>query len=350
MDIQGVIKTTLKPQPLLVGLGMASSIYLVIFLFVGLGAGKTLHKMEEKLASDSVAIERPIQAIFAHPGATDDANSAPHGQGRPITPPITKGPSLTPAPLAGLYLQEPEGLLPKISPSGMTPFDGYKKPGPQTQKPLVAIIITDFGLSQTASNQILRNLPSEVSLILSPYADHLDDLQKTARAAGHELWLGLPLVDEENANHDFGPQALSQGAGLKQNQDRYLWALSRTTGYVGVASMIGNDFNNANTAIKNIFTDIFDRGLGYLEINPSAGKAIENIAKSKRAPYAKNIQFLENTSLKALETIAEGRGYVIGVVHPNPNTIKSLKSWLDTLEAKGFALAPVSAIAAQNRH
>ena len=50
--------------------------------------------------------------------------------------------------------------------------------------------------------------------------------------------------------------------------------------------------------------------------------------------------------LLELETIARVSGHALGVGAPYPVTLERLSAWLGGLEAKGFALAPVSAIAA----
>jgi polysaccharide deacetylase 2 family uncharacterized protein YibQ len=54
--------------------------------------------------------------------------------------------------------------------------------------------------------------------------------------------------------------------------------------------------------------------------------------------------------LASIETFARHYGYAIAIGHPRPHTIEALRTWLPTLEAKGFVLWPIAAtVALRNR-
>ena len=247
--------------------------------------------------------------------------------------------------MEGLFQETPNGPLPIISADGLSPFMAYKKPFSLTGKPLIAVVVLDFGLSALLSDQLIAQLPSEISLILSPYAADAEQWQKKARENGHEIWLQLPLENKKFIPSDPGPQALLAQASIKYNQDRLEWILSRTPGYAGVVGETDEIFDQASNTLSSVFKNIFNRGLGYLEMNPQAGPAIEEISLGNKSPYARNDLFIEDVSLKAIEKQASDRGYVIGIIRPTPNNIKALATWFRTLDAKGYTLAPVSAIA-----
>ena len=50
--------------------------------------------------------------------------------------------------------------------------------------------------------------------------------------------------------------------------------------------------------------------------------------------------------LKSLEDLARQKGAVIGTGFNYPVTIERVRDWADSLESKGFVLAPVSALLA----
>ncbi|TAN46176.1 MAG: hypothetical protein EPN26_15670, partial [Rhodospirillales bacterium] len=50
------------------------------------------------------------------------------------------------------------------------------------------------------------------------------------------------------------------------------------------------------------------------------------------------------SQLAKLEDYARQYGHAIAIGHPHDGTIEALAAWLPTLEGKGFALVPVSAI------
>ena len=52
-----------------------------------------------------------------------------------------------------------------------------------------------------------------------------------------------------------------------------------------------------------------------------------------------------------LKSIAEVRGYAVGIGHPYPETLDFLARALPTLDAEGFALVPISELVTQlERH
>lgn len=363
IPVPGFIQDRVDRNALIQGLGATIVLYIIIFAGLAFTAGGALEKMEMKLASETVQINggsaaTPVsvaehipthqQQQQQHSPATDaDAHNttAQHHTPAATARPFVKGLSLTPAPINGFYETTHDGPLPIIDSNQQTPFEAYKKPFTPTGQPLIAIVVRDYGLSGPLSMKVLKDLPAEVSLILSPYADEPEKFQQQARAQGHEIWIDLPAQTEDYPLADPGPQALLSDAGLRQNQDHLNWILSRTSGYAGVAVSIDDSFRNASTLLQKLFGNVFERGLGYFEMNPDAGTSIETMAVVHKAPYARNAVFVEQISLKSLESTARQKGFVIGVVSPYPGHIASLKVWMDTLDAKGFTIAPLSAIA-----
>lgn len=324
----------------LIGLGVVALIYILLFAYIGINGKKTIESLEQKLASDTVLIKRlgeefdPAPALVSSP----IANTTQEGQ----TPADEN--ALAVAPISGLYKSSEAGLLPKISESGLTPYNGYKKPFSLPGKPLIAIAVLDYGLSSTNSASLLKDLPPEVTLLLSPYASLPNEWQKRARANGHEIWMQAPVDNQNFPTSDPGAQALLSQSGPKHNKDALNWILSRATGYAGVALYTDTNFKNNPQVLNATMTEIHKRGLGYFETNISAPDVASRFAASKDMPHLNNSIYIRNTSLKALEKIAKDVGFVVAIADPYPSSIKGLRIWAETLTTKGYALAPLSAI------
>lgn len=330
----------------LIGLGVVALIYVLLFVYIGINSSKTVHNLEQKLVSQSLVITRPDSAPEEFRPARENehiddvaalASAAPIDEN-----------ALPPSPISGLYEDSEMGKLPKISDDGLTPFNAYKKPFTLPGKPLIAIAVLDYGVSSTNSAELLKDLPEEVSLILSPYTSTPDEWQKRARKFGHELWLQAPASNENFPYADPGSQALLSDAGPKYNLDRLEWILSRTTGYAGIALGTDSVFAENPPVLKSALANINKRGIGFFETNPDAPALVRRFAENEGMPYLKNTIFIRDTSLKALEKIARQDGFVVALVDPYPSSIKGLKIWANTLTAKGFALAPLSAISTLN--
>lgn len=336
-----LLKTHFSPGAFFTGLGVVATLYLGLFVYLWTQSSETLNALESKLASETVQIQH------IHSPAYDDidmmAGDVPV-QNLPGEDMPAQDTALPPAPIDGLYEMTDLGPLPKIAENGVTPFRAYKKPFTLPGKPLIAIAVMDYGLSDSSSENLAAILPGAISFILSPYAAEPEKWQKLARTHGHEIWLHAPVESDRFPKEDPGPQALKSRASMKYNNDRIQWALTRTSGYSGVAMETNAAFTAYEPLILGLLRDIHGRGLGFFETNPDAPALAESFAKTEAMPYTRNSVFLDDTSLRSLESMAREKGYVVGIVKPWPKSVQALKIWTNTLAAKGFALAPLSAV------
>ena len=359
------------------GLVVVGLFYGLIVAFIVTKADETLLGMETGLASQSITIERafvfpelqPVAEVHDAPvyarGETPPPEQAVHTvEQAPVEQPtetaqVTAPPQethvedeipqgrepLSPAPIKGLTKDSQFGKLPIISEKGVTPFMAYKKPFSIPKGPIIAIAVAGYGLSAQASAEVLASVPAEVSLILSPYAEDADKWQKQARETGHEIWMQVPIQAKNYPVDDPGPKALLTRYGLQQNQNILDWVLARTTGYAGFAATTDDAFAGSAQQLDSLLKSAFGRGLAFFEMNPAADPMIETMALTSHYPYARSSFYLDETSLKALEAEARNKGYVVGILRPNPKSISALNKWLATLPSKNITLVPVSLIA-----
>jgi polysaccharide deacetylase 2 family uncharacterized protein YibQ len=287
------------------------------------------------------AIEKPVAVDQVMLEKTDDSVSAPASD--------FSGP-LEPAPLNGLYQDTEDGKLPKISANGLTPFMAYKRPFTPDERPVIAIALQDFGLSQELSTQAIEKLPPDVSLIISPYVNDAEAWQVKARADGHEVWLYMPLENKNISTEDIGPFGLVINASLSQNQKRLNWLMSRMTGYAGLASYsdeVMNSMNSMNSITQNIVKSFFARGVGYLEMNPQGASAIETLAVASRSVFVDTTLLLDSLNARALAEAkdkARTKGYAVVVFPLNHRNLSELSAWNASLQDEGLRLAPLSAV------
>ncbi len=355
------------------GLVVVFFIY-VVLLTVSVVKGRTVATAGMQLASATAEIARVIPEAAAPVPHLDPGDQAPapvaeephvetpHPE-TPVAAPVAEhapAPESThPEPVVtegnkDLIEVTPQGPLPKRSASGQTPFDAYKKPYTPDGTPVIAIAVMNYGLSANDSRDALKKLPSEVSLILNPYAQTPDVWKSLAGAEGHEFWIYLPVENQiYPVTQDPGPQALLTHSDFKYNQEKFLWALTRTSGYAGIAAYTDAAFLNAQSALKTLWSEGYNRGIAALEINPTGLEGIELNALEKNAPYIRNHSIYNEGGsqtpeqwLKALEIEAGNNGYAIGIINtPYPKVVEAIGTWAGELKGRGFSLAPVSAFA-----
>ena len=252
-------------------------------------------------------------------------------------------------PVADPDLVEPSpfGPLPRVAAHGQRPFFAYASPFDfDDSRPKVAILVLGLGLQERATEAALA-LPAGISLQFSPYAPDLDRDVTRARRSGHEVLLALPMEPPEYPLSDPGPHTLLASAGSAGNLDRLHWVLSRTRAYVGVAGD-GRRFA-ASDAAGPVVADLAARGLALVEVGSDS---LTGEAQAAGMPYASAAAPIDEDpspltidhALAELEAQALESGSALGVISALPVSMARLAVWIDSLQTKGLALAPLSAL------
>lgn len=231
----------------------------------------------------------------------------------------------------------------------LTSFRAYQAPftfNTADDRPIISFIIKDYGLSTRGSSLATKSLPAEVSLMLSPYAKKPSNWVNRAHNKGHEVWMHVPIQNNQTA--DLGPNTVFHHAALNDKQTAIYKTLSKTLGYVGLSAHTDDSFKTAEEDYSQIFDEIYNRGLGYLELNPNAPSIIKSKAFAKAAPYIKaDMEILRirgEDSFETLEDIANKQGYAVAVIPNYPFAINNLADWLEKVGSIDYQIAPVSAI------
>jgi len=359
-----------------IGLGIAALIYVALFTIAYSKKEATREEMQNRLASMTVLIDRKNQLTFK----IRPQNDQPQTETKPESGNVEETPSpesqseqtedlenlnledivsqqsraLREAPVEGFYEESASGLLPISKSPTQTPFEIYRKPYVLNKtKPYLAIAINDFGLDENMSQEMIDSLPSTVTLIMSPYSSNPDKWMKAASAAGHEVWLNLPLENKDFPLTDPGAKGLLTRVSLQYNQDRVEWILGRTTGYVGIAAFSDRALENAKNVFEKMGREMLGRGLGYFEMNTGGDSFFLPVAKGSQAPYLQNdvsidILNVQSPVFQSLQQQIEADGNAAVVITPTPLNLLEILGWMQTLEDSGIATVPLSAAAAPN--
>lgn len=255
----------------------------------------------------------------------------------------------------GLFEDTPFGPVPvKRAADNMTVFQAYKMPFTPIAgaKGVIAIVMVDYGLSESLSKQAIYNLPSGVSFALSPYAADFQHKIDQARSTGHEIWMQIPIQSKAfGAEDDTGPLTLLSGLNSEQNNIRMLRSLSLGRGYVGVLFNNMPYFEESPDELKDILSVITARGLALTESVADDKKTIA-LANEVSLPYTSSSFWIEGDqgdaalrkSLDDLEQEAAQNYLVVAFMRPQPKLFPVLQEWGTSLSDKGLQLAPLSVI------
>lgn len=239
---------------------------------------------------------------------------------------------------------------PSVPPARATWLRNAVPAAPAAGRPMIAVVLDDVGLNRSQSRRAVA-LPGPLTLSYLTYAEELPQQTAAARAAGHELMLHFPMEPLESSVSP-GPEALLVSADPAELRRRLNWGLSRFDGFVGVNNHMGSRFTQNEAGMSLVLTELDRRGLLFLDSVTSGRTVGGAVAARLDLPFAKRDVFLDHrpdrasvrASLAELERKAKAQGHAIGIGHPRVETIDVLAEWLPTLEARGYALVPVTTI------
>jgi polysaccharide deacetylase 2 family uncharacterized protein YibQ len=253
--------------------------------------------------------------------------------------------------------QAPESDVTTVA-TGDPPWKHFARPFPPSDiRPRIAIVITGLGIvREDYTVAAIGRLPPDVTLSFSPYGHRLPELMAAARKASHEVLLELPMEPRTYPTDNPGPQALLTSLGDAENARRLEWVLSQGQGYVGIATHMGSRFTADAAKLKPVLQTLATRGLLYLDSLYGAGSTGPQLAADLKMARTTNDQFIAfeeskqsraaiDASLGRLEQLARAKGHAVATVLPVPAAIDALSEWARTLDGKGIALAPISAVA-----
>ena len=211
-------------------------------------------------------------------------------------------------------------------------------------------IIDDMGVDRKRSAAISA-LPGPLTLSYLTYADDLAGQTKAARAHGHELMLHLPM-EPINGKLDPGPNALTTGLSGAELERRIDWSLDRFSGYVGVNNHMGSRFTAFRPGMETVMRQLKPRGLMFLDSKTTKESVGEQVAQDQAVPAIVRHIFLDDDEsidavrrrLAEAEAVARRQGFVVAIGHPHEATLQALSEWLPTVQGKGLALAPATAV------
>ncbi len=275
-----------------------------------------------------------------------------------ITVPQDLGIRLAPAPDPRLVEKTRFGPIPRIGSDGSRPSEIYARPlvtasSLKTGAPRIALLIGGMGLDATATESAIEALPGAVTLGFAPYGHDLEREAVRAREHGHETVLQLPMEPFDYPQNNPGPHTLLTSASAAENTDHLHWLMSRFTGYAGVANFLGAKFTSDDQALTPVLREIAGRGLYYADDGTSAQNLVPTLAQGLDLSTGKTDVVLDGTArmgaleaaLLKLEARARDKGIAVGVASGLPlSNIDRIARFAQSLEAKGIALVPLSAV------
>jgi polysaccharide deacetylase 2 family uncharacterized protein YibQ len=249
--------------------------------------------------------------------------------------------------------KSPQGDLPKIAEDGRQAWRVYARPfNPLDPRPRIALVVMGLGLSRVATDATLERLPGPVTLAFDSQSTSIEPWLERARADGHETLIDVPMEPFDYPQSDPGPNTLLTSLPNADNLERLQKALREGTGYIGVTTDTGSRFIANPDKVKPLLTLLRQRGLMLFDAHISPHSVLNDLAKPLGLPVATVARRIDDdpsptsidVALRDLEQTARLQGAAVGVLTALPLSLERTQAWIGGLAARGYALAPLSAM------
>jgi polysaccharide deacetylase 2 family uncharacterized protein YibQ len=229
--------------------------------------------------------------------------------------------------------------------------DRWLRDGP----PKIAIVIDDFGYGGPAAAGFLE-MDAPITISVLPGTPHAREIAEAARSAGKEVLLHVPMEPLGYPETDPG-----DGALLLEHTHREIRAIlgAEIDGLpeaIGVNNHMGSAFTRDRARMRTVIAVLKERGLLFLDSMTTPQSTGFSEAERAAVPALRNSMFIDSpldeqgtvdvaAQLAELESIARRRGGAIGIAHPYPETLRSLKRLLPEMAERGIELVPISELA-----
>lgn len=218
-------------------------------------------------------------------------------------------------------------------------------------RPKVALVIDDLGAENQMAQEILHwNVPLTLSIL--PFTPYSKILAEQARQRRKEVILHLPM-------EPIGYPKTKPGEGVllqEMEEQEFLRQLSRNLEAVpnikGVSNHMGSRLMEDPDKLRIIMKELRKRGLFFLDSRTSPQSLGLQVAEAIGVKAAERSLFLDHSQdpeeikgqLEKLVQLSIETGKAIGIGHPHPSTLQSLKEMIPRMKEKGIEIVPLSSL------
>jgi polysaccharide deacetylase 2 family uncharacterized protein YibQ len=238
--------------------------------------------------------------------------------------------------------------LPTATPTPVPPSEPTATPRPRPApgaRGRLAILLDDAGQSLDLV-PAARDLADEVAIAVLPFLPHSAEVAEAMNAAGHEVWLHLPMEPQGYPDNDPGPGAVFVGMSDSEIRAAVHAAINDVPHVVGVNNHMGSRATADLRVMTWVMQELGARQLAFIDSRTTTETVAEQTARTLGVPSGRRNVFLDNQrSAPAIrrqlaEAVEKCRldGQAIAIGHLDAVTIQVLDDELPGLARRGADL------------
>lgn len=213
----------------------------------------------------------------------------------------------------------------------------------------LAILLDDAGQNDDLVADAAA-LPVQVGIAVLPFLPRSAETATALNAAGHEVWLHLPMEPENYPANNPGPGAVLVGMSTDEIRTTVHSAINNIPHVVGVNNHMGSKATANLKTMTWIMQELSVRGMSFIDSRTTTRTVAEKAARSQGVPTNRRHVFLDNERRPEAirsqldEAVYRCRldGEAIAIGHLDPVTVQVLAEELPGLAARGADLVKPS--------
>ena len=218
-------------------------------------------------------------------------------------------------------------------------------------RPKIALVIDDLGGESLIARELLQwDLPITFSIL--PFTPHSKTVAEEAHQKGKEVILHVPMEP-----HGYPKVRPGEGVLLEEMNEeslrRQLVKDIEAVPYIkGASNHMGSRLMEDPEKVKIILSELKRRKLYFLDsrttpqtvgMNVAQGIGVKAMERSLFIDHSLNEEDIKE-KIEKLIRLSFANGKAIGIGHPHPSTIKSIKEMIPNMKEKGIELVSLSAV------
>ena len=226
-----------------------------------------------------------------------------------------------------------------------------EKPAAPAEKPLLALVIDDFGESLKQAKLFLDiNAPLTFSIL--PGLTYSTKISQLVSNLGKEVILHCPMEPENYPHDDPGPGKILSGMNKIEMLELLEKNIRSVPNAVGFNNHMGSELTKDKEKMEVIMSWAKMKNLFFIDSRTTpqtraAETATEfNIKVAERNVFLDNIREIPEIEkeISKLALIAKKNGKALGIGHPYPETAVAIQMMLPFLEKEGIEIVPASSV------
>jgi polysaccharide deacetylase 2 family uncharacterized protein YibQ len=218
-------------------------------------------------------------------------------------------------------------------------------------RPKIALVIDDLGGERLITDELLEwDLPITFSVL--PFSPYAKTVAREAYQKGKEVILHVPMEPHGYPKVKPGKGALLEemdGESLRRQLVKDIEAVPHIK---GASNHMGSRLMEDPEKVKIILLELKRRRLFFLDSRTTPQTVGMNVAQAVGVKAMERSLFIDHSldeedikeRIEKLIQLSLSNGKAIGIGHPHPATIRSLKEMIPKMKEKGIDLVPLSTV------